>query len=73
MFRTPTFAVALPSGDFFDSGSRVDARPAGGRPVGATAKPATPTERPGWALLGPAGYTGETPRVRPATRPAVSF
>ena len=23
-FRTPTFAVALPGGDYFDSGSRVD-------------------------------------------------
>jgi hypothetical protein len=30
-FRTPTFAVTLPGGDFLDSGSRVDARPAGRR------------------------------------------
>jgi hypothetical protein len=30
-FRTPTFAVALPSGDFFDSGARVDSRPTGTR------------------------------------------
>jgi hypothetical protein len=28
-FRTPTFAVALPAGDFLDSGARVDSRPAG--------------------------------------------
>ena len=31
MFRTPTFAVALPAGDFLDSGVRVDARPAGSK------------------------------------------
>jgi hypothetical protein len=29
-FRTPTFAVTLPDGDFLDRGSRVDVRPAGG-------------------------------------------
>ena len=29
MFRTPTFAVSLPGGDYLESGSRVDPRPAG--------------------------------------------
>ena len=29
IFRTPTFAVSLPGGDYLESGSRVDARPAG--------------------------------------------
>ena len=28
-YRTPTFVVTLPAGDFLERGSRVDVRPAG--------------------------------------------